>query len=200
MSSARATISKILTYSCVDGPGNRLVLFLQGCNFECPGCHNPHTRGICNHCGDCVPACHVDALSVVDGKITFDPTDCDQCDACLDICPINANPMVREYCIDDILDISRIESAKAVIQDDDIDLHAVMNAVSEIVENQAATKGLFFEVHSDPRIPYAVRGDAQYLRQILINPMPSSSRRPEASWRKPSCYRLRTTASCFASR
>ena len=71
--------------------------------------------------------------------------------------------------IDDILDISRIESAKAVIQDDDIDLHAVMNAVSEIVENQAATKGLFFEVHSDPRIPYAVRGDAQYLRQILIN-------------------------------
>ncbi|MEJ2026336.1 MAG: histidine kinase dimerization/phospho-acceptor domain-containing protein, partial [Limibacillus sp.] len=71
--------------------------------------------------------------------------------------------------IDDILDISRIESAKAVIQDDDIDLHSVMNAVSEIVDNQAASKGLFFEVHADPRIPYALRGDAQYLRQILIN-------------------------------
>jgi two-component system sensor histidine kinase RpfC len=71
--------------------------------------------------------------------------------------------------IDDILDISRIESAKAVIQDDDIDLHAVMNAVNEIVENQAASKGLFFEVHADPRLPYQIRGDAQYLRQILIN-------------------------------
>ncbi len=71
--------------------------------------------------------------------------------------------------IDDILDISRIESAKAVIQNDEIDLHAVMNAVNEIVENQAASKGLFFEVHADPRIPYSILGDAQYLRQILIN-------------------------------
>ena len=111
MSSAQATISKILTYSCVDGPGNRLVLFLQGCNFECPGCHNPHTRGICNHCGDCVPVCHVNALSLVDGKIAFDPTNCDQCDACLDACPINANPMVRNYTVAEILDIAREHKA-----------------------------------------------------------------------------------------
>jgi YjjW family glycine radical enzyme activase len=51
--------------------------------------------------------CHVDALSVVDGKIAFDPAECDQCDACLDACPINANPMVREYSVDEILDIAR---------------------------------------------------------------------------------------------
>ncbi len=30
-----ATVSKILNYSCVDGPGNRMVLFLQGCNYRC---------------------------------------------------------------------------------------------------------------------------------------------------------------------
>jgi len=107
MSSAQATVSKILTYSCVDGPGNRLVIFLQGCNFNCSACHNPHTIGVCNHCGECVPACHVDALSLVDGKISFDPIACDSCDACIDVCPISANPMVRQYSIANILELIR---------------------------------------------------------------------------------------------
>ena len=107
MSSTRATVSKILTYSIVDGPGNRLVIFLQGCNFVCAGCHNPHTIGDCNHCGDCIPACHVDALSLVDGRIAFDPLACDHCDACLEICPISANPMVREYTGAEILELAR---------------------------------------------------------------------------------------------
>ncbi len=43
MNSTLATVSKILTYSIVDGPGNRLVIFLQGCNFDCAACHNPST-------------------------------------------------------------------------------------------------------------------------------------------------------------
>lgn len=107
MSSTRATVSKILTYSIVDGPGNRLVVFLQGCNFRCAACHNPHTIGECNHCGECIPACHVDALSLVDGRIAYDPAACDQCDACLDVCPISANPMVREVSVAEVLALAR---------------------------------------------------------------------------------------------
>jgi pyruvate formate lyase activating enzyme len=108
MNSTRATVSKVLTYSIVDGPGNRLVIFLQGCNFDCTACHNPHTIGECNHCGDCVPACHADALSMVDGRVVFDPSTCDQCDDCLAACPIDANPMVREYSVEDILELARV--------------------------------------------------------------------------------------------
>ena len=107
MSCTRATVSKVLTYSIVDGPGNRLVIFLQGCNFNCAPCHNPHTIGECNHCGECIPACHVDALSLVDGRIAYDPRSCDNCDACLDICPISANPMTREYSVAEILELAR---------------------------------------------------------------------------------------------
>jgi len=36
-------INKILNFSSVDGPGNRLVVFFQGCNFNCNYCHNPET-------------------------------------------------------------------------------------------------------------------------------------------------------------
>ena len=107
MNSTRATVSKILTYSIVDGPGNRLVLFLQGCNFDCTACHNPHTIGECNNCGECVPACHADALSMVSGRIVFNPLTCDQCDDCLEVCPIDANPMVREYSVENILALAR---------------------------------------------------------------------------------------------
>lgn len=32
----------ILTDSIVDGPGIRVVVFMQGCNWNCEGCHNPH--------------------------------------------------------------------------------------------------------------------------------------------------------------
>lgn len=102
-----ATVNKLLTWSCVDGPGNRLVLFLQGCNFACPGCHNPYTIGQCNDCGLCVPACPTPALSMRGGRVHFDPATCTQCDACLTACPISASPMTRDYTLDEVLDSLR---------------------------------------------------------------------------------------------
>lgn len=36
-------VADTVTFSCVDGPGNRFVVFLQGCNYDCVACHNPHT-------------------------------------------------------------------------------------------------------------------------------------------------------------
>jgi pyruvate formate lyase activating enzyme len=36
-------LADIVPFSWVDGPGNRLAVFLQGCNLDCLACHNPHT-------------------------------------------------------------------------------------------------------------------------------------------------------------
>jgi anaerobic ribonucleoside-triphosphate reductase activating protein len=36
-------IAGVIKESVVDGPGLRYVIFTQGCNLKCPGCHNPHT-------------------------------------------------------------------------------------------------------------------------------------------------------------
>jgi anaerobic ribonucleoside-triphosphate reductase activating protein len=37
-------ISGIVPESIVDGPGIRFVVFTQGCERNCPGCHNPATH------------------------------------------------------------------------------------------------------------------------------------------------------------
>ncbi|GMR17063.1 MAG: YjjW family glycine radical enzyme activase [Gammaproteobacteria bacterium] len=108
MSLLQGNVSRILTFSCVDGPGNRLVIFLQGCNFSCRTCHNPHTIGICNHCGDCIGVCPEKALSMNDqGKVVWDAATCTQCDKCLESCPESSSPKTRRYTVDDIVRIVR---------------------------------------------------------------------------------------------
>ncbi|MCI2398905.1 YjjW family glycine radical enzyme activase [Aliiroseovarius subalbicans] len=103
MSNPQATVNKLLTWSSVDGPGNRLVLFLQGCNFACAACHNPYTIGVCNDCGDCLPVCEPRALTMQGGRVKFDADLCTQCDKCTDICPISASPMVRRMSVDQVI-------------------------------------------------------------------------------------------------
>ena len=87
-----AIVNRILHSSVVDGPGNRAVVFLQGCNFACSYCHNPETIHRCTNCGACVAKCPTGALSVQDGKVCWNEALCCSCDTCIHICPNLASP------------------------------------------------------------------------------------------------------------
>jgi pyruvate formate lyase activating enzyme len=43
MSSTPVRLADVIPFSWVDGPGNRFVVFTQGCPFDCVACHNPET-------------------------------------------------------------------------------------------------------------------------------------------------------------
>ncbi|KHD26886.1 hypothetical protein NM09_02390 [Vibrio caribbeanicus] len=103
-----AFVSRILNFSCVDGPGNRLVIFLQGCNFNCITCHNPHTINHCNHCGDCVAVCPSGALTLEDsGRVAWNEVKCTHCDDCLDRCDHHSSPKVASYTVTKIVRLIR---------------------------------------------------------------------------------------------
>jgi len=85
-------INTILMNSNVDGPGNRIAIFLQGCNFNCSYCHNPETLSLCKNCGHCVSQCNYKALTLLDGTIHFSAALCQGCDECETHCPHNSTP------------------------------------------------------------------------------------------------------------
>ncbi len=107
-------VNKIIPFSSVDGPGNRLALFLQGCNIDCLYCHNPETINICNNCGICVKHCPSKALVLTKEKVNWDKSKCMLCDNCIKECPYDSSPRTEQMTIDDI--IKEIDKVRPFIQ------------------------------------------------------------------------------------
>lgn len=95
---------------------------------------------------------------------------------------MNINDEVRSYVndikfsshnllaiINDILDISKIESGKMELVLDSYFTSQLLNDVSMIISPQVKQKGLIFETKIDQNLPRALYGDKVRLRSVLTN-------------------------------
>lgn len=71
--------------------------------------------------------------------------------------------------INDVLEISRIESGRSAIRSGPFDLFELLDAVVELVRLRGEAKGLRLILQRDERLPRKVEGDAQHLKQVLLN-------------------------------
>lgn len=71
--------------------------------------------------------------------------------------------------INDILDISKIESGKFKLEPSNFNLPKVIQSIADLLRPKAEEKGLQFILELDEHLPNFVTGDAGRLRQILIN-------------------------------
>ncbi|MDR2349662.1 MAG: hypothetical protein LBF41_03400, partial [Deltaproteobacteria bacterium] len=71
--------------------------------------------------------------------------------------------------INDILDISKIESGKMVLNEIEYDLGTLIKDSVDITRIRAAKKRLLYDVRVRPDIPSLLFGDPVRIRQILIN-------------------------------
>ncbi|GIW73542.1 MAG: hypothetical protein KatS3mg103_0064 [Phycisphaerales bacterium] len=71
--------------------------------------------------------------------------------------------------INDILDISKIEAGRMVIESVDASPQGVLLGVARLLHPQAVAKGLDLTLHRQTSIPGTIRTDPTRLRQVLLN-------------------------------
>jgi signal transduction histidine kinase/DNA-binding response OmpR family regulator len=71
--------------------------------------------------------------------------------------------------LNDILDFSRIEAGKLVLEKVDFDLRSLVESTADLFAAKAQQKGLELVCFIDPEAPTSLRGDPGRLRQTLTN-------------------------------
>ena len=71
--------------------------------------------------------------------------------------------------INDILDMSRIESGKMLLKNEKIPMEDFLNGINSICHSQADVKGVEYECIIDPMLDDYYIGDAMKLQQVLVN-------------------------------
>ena len=103
--------------------------------------------------------------------------------------------------INNVLDISKIESGRVVLEESNVDLGQLLHELQSSMGVGAAEKGLSFTLEQSPALPRHITVDAGKLRQVLINLIGNATKYTEsggvklraevASWESPQRARLR---------
>lgn len=159
-------VNNVIEFSAVDGPGNRFVVFTQGCNLDCVACHNPYTINPCIDCGDCVVACPSGALSLDGaGKVVWDAGTCTGGDTCIDVCEYDSTPKARTLAVADM--VERIRPAAPF-------LSGITVSGGEATQQPAFVRALFTAVRAAfPRLTCFVdtNGDTDPATWDLLDPV-----------------------------
>jgi PAS domain S-box-containing protein len=83
--------------------------------------------------------------------------------------------------INDILDLSKIEAGKMVLEDTEFALDALVGRCFEMVRGRAAEKGLELVLDTD-HLPAHLRGDPTRLAQALINLLANAVKFTDTGW------------------
>ena len=71
--------------------------------------------------------------------------------------------------VNDILDLSKIESGKMELVKDNYQIKSIINDVYVLLSGKAKDKGLSFHIHISQDIPSGLYGDSVRIKQIMIN-------------------------------
>ncbi|AFZ09070.1 multi-sensor hybrid histidine kinase [Oscillatoria nigro-viridis PCC 7112] len=71
--------------------------------------------------------------------------------------------------INDVLDLSKIESGHCTVEESGLDLIALLHSLRNMLAERASSKGLDLCVEIGPEVPQFMLVDAQKLRQVLLN-------------------------------
>lgn len=86
------------------------------------------------------------------------------------------------YVVNDVLDLSRIESGDLNITSIPFSLRSVVSGVTALLTNRAEAKGLEFETRIDPGVPDSLRGDPVRIRQVIMNLAANAIRHTEKGY------------------
>ena len=71
--------------------------------------------------------------------------------------------------INDVLDMAKVESGRMELQEEDVNLPALLRDSVEIMRQQAEDRGLHLALDVSGELPQGIRADGRKLRQIIFN-------------------------------